>query len=75
MLEERLAEFIGAHLESPRALTFCTGYMANLAIVTGLAGDRDAEIFSESLNHASLIDGARLARAKVTSTRTPTWKR
>jgi 8-amino-7-oxononanoate synthase len=66
MLEERLAQFVGDHLESPRALTFCTGYMANLAVVTGLtAGDRDAEVFSESLNHASLIDGARLARAKV----------
>jgi 8-amino-7-oxononanoate synthase len=66
MLEERLVQFVGAHLASPRALTFCTGYMANLAIVTGLtAGDRDAEIFSESLNHASLIDGARLSRAKV----------
>jgi len=66
MLEERLVEFVGAHLESPRALTFCTGYMANLAIVTGLtAADRDADIFSESLNHASLIDGARLSRANV----------
>jgi 8-amino-7-oxononanoate synthase len=66
MLEERLAEFVGGHLESARALTFCTGYMANLAIITGLAaGDRDAEIFSESLNHASLIDGARLSRARV----------
>ena len=67
MLEDRLAEFVGAHLESARALTFCTGYMANLAIITGLtAGDREAEIFSESLNHASLIDGARLSRARVT---------
>jgi 8-amino-7-oxononanoate synthase len=67
MLEDRLAEFVGGHLESARALTFCTGYMANLAIITGLtAGDREAEIFSESLNHASLIDGARLSRAKVT---------
>jgi 8-amino-7-oxononanoate synthase len=65
-LEERLAGFVGAHLESPRALYFCTGYMANLAVITGLtAGDKDAEIFSESLNHASLIDGARLSRAKV----------
>ncbi|NRR29982.1 8-amino-7-oxononanoate synthase [Oxalobacteraceae bacterium] len=65
-LEERLAQFVGAHLESPRALTFCTGYMANLAVLTGLtAGDRDAEIFSEALNHASLIDGARLSRATV----------
>ncbi len=65
-LEERLAGFVGAHLEQPRALYFCTGYMANLAIITGLtAGDRDAAIFSESLNHASLIDGARLSRAAV----------
>jgi 8-amino-7-oxononanoate synthase len=65
-LEERLAAFVGAHLESPRALYFCTGYMANLAVVTGLvAGDKEAEIFSESLNHASLIDGARLSRSSV----------
>ena len=65
-LEERLAAFVGAHLESPRALYFCTGYMANLAVVTGLvAGDKGAEIFSESLNHASLIDGARLSRSSV----------
>jgi 8-amino-7-oxononanoate synthase len=66
LLEDRLADFVGAHLEQPRALTFCTGYMANLAIISGMtAGDRDAEIFSESLNHASLIDGARLSRARV----------
>ncbi len=65
-LEERLAQFVGAHLEAPRALYFCTGYMANLAVLTGLTvGDKDAEIFSESLNHASLIDGARLSRASV----------
>jgi 8-amino-7-oxononanoate synthase len=65
LLEDRLAEFVGPHLESPRALSFCTGYMANLAILTTLGADDDAEIFSEFLNHASLIDGARLARAKV----------
>jgi 8-amino-7-oxononanoate synthase len=64
MLEERLAEFVAPHFESPRALYFCTGYMANLAVLSSLAG-RDAEIFSESLNHASLIDGARLSRAAV----------
>ncbi len=66
LLEERLAEFLSPHLESPRALSFCTGFMANLAILTTLGMDDDAEIFSESLNHASLIDGARLARASVT---------
>jgi len=65
LLEERLAAFVGAHLVAPRALSFCTGYMANLAILTTLGADGDAEIFSESLNHASLIDGARLARAAV----------
>jgi 8-amino-7-oxononanoate synthase len=65
LLEDRLAEFVGPHLESARALSFSTGYMANLAILTTLGADDDAEIFSESLNHASLIDGARLARAQV----------
>jgi 8-amino-7-oxononanoate synthase len=65
LLEERLAEFLSPCLESARALSFCTGYMANLAVLTTLGADRDAEIFSETLNHASLIDGARLARASV----------
>ena len=64
LLEERLAEFMAPYLESARALYFCTGYMANLAVLSGLGG-RDADIFSESLNHASLIDGARLSRAGV----------
>ncbi|MFZ3290175.1 MAG: 8-amino-7-oxononanoate synthase [Telluria sp.] len=64
-LEERLAEFEGPHLEAARALYFCTGYMANLATLCALGADLEAEIFSESLNHASLIDGARLARASV----------
>jgi 8-amino-7-oxononanoate synthase len=63
-LEERLAEFMAPHLDAARALYFCTGYMANLAVLTALAPE-GAEIFSESLNHASLIDGARLARGAV----------
>ncbi|MCS0632854.1 8-amino-7-oxononanoate synthase [Telluria mixta] len=66
LLEERLAAFEAPHLESARALYFCTGYMANLAVLTGLGSAPDAMIFSEALNHASLIDGARLARAGVT---------
>jgi 8-amino-7-oxononanoate synthase len=65
LLEDRLAEFAAPNLDNPRALTFCTGYMANLAILTALGSDAGAEIFSEQLNHASLIDGARLARAQV----------
>jgi 8-amino-7-oxononanoate synthase len=66
LLEERLAAFESPHLVDARALYFCTGYMANLAVLTALGSDPDAMIFSEALNHASLIDGARLARAGVT---------
>jgi 8-amino-7-oxononanoate synthase len=66
LLEERLAAFEAPHLADARALYFCTGYMANLAVLTALGSDPDAMIFSEALNHASLIDGARLARAGVT---------
>lgn len=63
-LDERLAAFLAPHIESPRALSFCSGYMANLAVL-GTLGGRDATIFSETLNHASLIDGARLSRSNV----------
>lgn len=63
-LEEELAAFAGGFVDAPRALTFSTGYMSNLATVTALAG-RGAALFSDALNHASLIDGARLARADV----------
>jgi 8-amino-7-oxononanoate synthase len=66
LLEERLAAFEAPHLEAARALYFCTGYMANLAVLTALGSTPEAMIFSEALNHASLIDGARLARAGVT---------
>ena len=65
LLEERLAATQAASIPDARALTFSTGYMANLAILTALGGDADAALFCESLNHASLIDGARLARAQV----------
>lgn len=59
-LEEELADFVGAG----RALLFSTGYMANLGVIGALA-DRHHVIFEDRLNHASLIDAARLARAKV----------
>ena len=64
LLEDRLAEFMAPHLVAPRALTFSTGYMANLALLAALGG-ADAELFSEAVNHASLIDGARLSRSVV----------
>jgi len=65
LFEDALAAFEAPHLDNARALTFCTGYMANLAVLTALGNHPDAMIFSEALNHASLIDGARLARAGV----------
>jgi 8-amino-7-oxononanoate synthase len=58
-LEEALAAFVGA----PRALLFSTGYMANLGVVTALAGRGDA-VFADRLNHASLNDAALLSRAQ-----------
>jgi len=60
-LESELAAFTGL----PAALLFSTGYMANLGIVTALAG-RDDEIFADKLNHASLNDAVLLSRAKFT---------
>lgn len=59
-LEETLARFVGM----PSALLFSTGYLANIGAITALAGREDA-IFSDELNHASLIDGMRLSRAEV----------
>lgn len=63
-LEDDLAEFAGSFVDNPRALYFSTGYMANLATLTALAG-RGTTLFSDALNHASLIDGARLSRADI----------
>ncbi len=59
-LEQALANFMGAE----RALLFSTGYMANLAVLTSLAGRADV-IHQDKLNHASLIDGALLSRASL----------
>ncbi len=64
-LENALADFFSPHIMSGRALYLSSGYMANLAVITALA-DAHSEIFSEALNHASLIDAARLSRAKIT---------
>lgn len=58
-LEQRLAAFTGF----PRALTFSSGYLANLAIVSSLGG-AGCEIFADRLNHASLNDGLLLARQR-----------
>ncbi len=59
-LEGATAELKGTEA----ALLFNTGYMANGGLLQTLADERDA-IFSDALNHASIIDGCRLSRAKV----------
>jgi 8-amino-7-oxononanoate synthase len=67
VLEQRLAATQAAHIPEVRALYGCTGYMVNLAVIGALVDlDRaNTEVFSEELNHASLIDGIRLSRARV----------
>ncbi len=59
-LERELAAFVGM----PRALYFYAGFPANVGIVPALVGRGDA-VFSDALNHACLIDGARLSRATI----------
>jgi glycine C-acetyltransferase len=59
-LEERLAAFKGVKA----AITFQSGFNANLGGIPALVGKGDA-IFSDELNHASIIDGSRLSRAEI----------
>ncbi len=59
-LEERIAAFAGRQA----SLLFGSGYLANLGVIGALAGAGDT-VFSDELNHASIIDGCRLSRAHV----------
>jgi glycine C-acetyltransferase len=60
MLENKLAR----HCNTESALVYPTGYMANLGVLSALA-DKDSIIYSDELNHSSIIDGCRLSGAAV----------
>jgi 8-amino-7-oxononanoate synthase len=63
-LHAELESAIAAWKGVERALVFPTGYAANLGVLTTL-GDAGTTIFSDELNHASIVDGCRLAKAKT----------
>jgi len=60
---EELENALAAFVRMPRALHFSTGYIANLGIIPALVGPGDM-VFADRLNHACLLDGARLSRAE-----------
>ena len=60
-LEQKLAAFKGAEA----AIVVQSGFCANLAVIPTLASSADDVIFSDSLNHASIIDACKLTKAKV----------
>ena len=59
-LEENIAKF----KQTESALLFNTGYMANIGVISSLC-DEESYIFSDELNHASIIDGCKLSKGKV----------
>ena len=73
LLETELARTQLEHIHDARALFFCTGYLANITAITALAGlglqgvnqNAGISIYSAKLNHASLIDGVKLAAAQT----------
>ncbi|MGH2768616.1 MAG: aminotransferase class I/II-fold pyridoxal phosphate-dependent enzyme, partial [Actinomycetota bacterium] len=59
-----LERALAAHKGCEEALLFSSGYLANVGTIAALVGEGDA-VFSDELNHASIIDGCRMSRARV----------
>lgn len=58
----KLERILATHRSSENALVYPTGYMANLGVITAISSSEHA-IFSDSLNHSSIIDACRLAKS------------
>jgi len=63
-VHHELEDALAAHTGREAALLFSTGYMANLGVISALAG-RGERVYQDRLNHASLLDGARLSGARL----------
>ena len=63
-IHQKLEEEIATFKKTEAALLFNTGYMANVGAISGIA-DKSWVIFSDRLNHASIVDGCRLSRADI----------
>ena len=63
-LHQKLEEALARFKKAPAVISFQSGFAANLAVIPALVGKGDT-IYSDSLNHASIIDGCRLSRAEI----------
>ena len=64
ILETKLAQTQKSHIPDVNACFITTGFMANMAMIGALASLGDVSIYSDELNHASIIDGIRMAKAQ-----------
>lgn len=64
-IHERLETCLAGLVNQPAALTFPAGFQMNLGVISALFDNEGWTLFSDALNHASLIDGCRLSRAQV----------
>lgn len=72
-LHRKLEQAIADFKNTEAAIVFNTGYMANVGVISAIAG-KDWIIFSDSLNHASIIDGCRLSGAKTIIYKHVDWR-